>query len=247
MQMLSWPEFLQLIKSDVKMCGVPHINTSQDITKKAVELANEKGGYLILGFDRYTFQLPGCVFDSKWLNGILTQEIKPALNFEIVGFIRSNKRLFVVKIAEGEKKPYSAVGSSEVQTTTPAKILTLENIAPEFVQKRQEACLKYLEERADITNIQYRELNGVSYKTAHNELSDLVAKNQLVQVGQGRTTKYVLAKNGDYLPAKEVSLFGDALDGLVSINNDSTSITEIRRAQNISAEHMNDHLIKLNP
>lgn len=246
MQMLSWPEFLQLIKSDVKMCGVPLINTSQDITKKAVELANEKGGYLILGFDRYTFQLPGCVFDGKWLNGILTQEIKPALNFEIVGFIRSNKRLFVVKIAEGVKKPYLALDGSEVRTTTPAKALTLENIAPEFVQKRQEACLKYLEEHAAITNIQYRELNGVSYKTAHNELSDLVAKNQLVQIGQGRTTRYAPAKNGGYLPSKEVSLFGDALDGLVSLNNDSTSITEVRRAQNISAEHMGSHLIKLN-
>ncbi|GBR75907.1 hypothetical protein NO2_0535 [Candidatus Termititenax persephonae] len=244
MQMLSWAEFLSLINArDIKLCGVPRISTSQDITKKAIELANGEGGYLVLGFDRYTFQLYGCVFDSKWLNAILAQEIRPALNYEIMGFIRSNKRIFVVKIAEGTAKPYQALDGSDVKTAAPIKLSPEE--APEFVQKRQAVCLEYLKTNDGITNMQYRELNSVSYKTAHNELSALVEKKNLAQVGQGRTTKYVLAeKAAQYTQAEaHQSLFGDTLDTLVSLNSATVSVTDFRRAE--MGEHMDEHLTKL--
>ncbi|GBR77592.1 hypothetical protein RDn1_251 [Candidatus Termititenax dinenymphae] len=245
--MLSWQDFLGLINSrDVKLSGVPRVTTSQDITKKAVELANERGGQLILGFDRYSFQLYGCVFDAKWLDAILAQEITPPINYEIMGFIRSNKRIFVVKIAEGKEKPHKISEGSEVKPAVVVRTLktaALENISPEFVQKRQNACLEYLKTQHEITNMQYRDLNGVSYKTAHNELSELVARKLLAQVGQGRTTKYVPVQNAEQYAPREISLFGDTLDALVSINNETTSITEIRRSQIV--EHMDSHLTKL--
>ncbi|MDR1997415.1 MAG: hypothetical protein LBQ83_03740 [Candidatus Margulisbacteria bacterium] len=246
-QMLEWPKFLTLINSrDVAIHSVPQVSMSQDITKKAVELANKSGGYLTLGFDRYSLQLYGCNFDSKWLNAILANEIKPAICFEILGFIRNNKRIFVVKIEEGAHKPHSIFGGS-LFNVREKQARTTEDVSLDSVKKRQTRCLEYLDTHQDISNSQYRDINEVSYKTAHNELSDLVEKKILGAVGQGRNTKYILYKN---LPAytlerSEVNLFGETLDALIDLNRDSKSKTGLRKAQNI--ENMESHIIKNSP
>jgi len=243
-QMLEWPKFLTLINSKEELHSIPNITMSQDITKQAVALANNQGGHLILGFDRYSLQLCGCDFDGKWLNAILANEIKPAIEYDITGFIRNNKRLFVVKINEGKHKPYSIFGGSLInvkQTEKPVK--AEDDISQESVKKRQNRCLEYLKKHPDISNLLYRELNSVSYKTAHNELSDLTAKKILAQVGQARNTKYVLYKNLDNYKIKqsEINLFGETLDSLIDLNNQNKSYTEIRRTQ--SSPQMESHII----
>jgi predicted HTH transcriptional regulator len=245
-QMLDWPKFLTLLNSPgVKLHSLPVVSISQDITKKAVELANEQGGYLLLGFDRYNLSLTGCNFDSKWLNAILASEIKPAIDFEIIGFIRNNKRVFAVKVNEGTKKPHSIFGGSLIKIKqTEREIRLSDDVSLESVKKRQSRCLDYLDAHNDITNARYRELNAVSYKTAHNELSDLVDKKILAQAGQARNTKYLLYKNLDKYQTEEseVNLFGQTLDTLIDLNSDTKSRTEIRRSQN--NDHMESHLSK---
>jgi predicted HTH transcriptional regulator len=244
--MLDWPKFLTLINSpDVKLHSIPHVAISQDITKKAVELANEQGGYLLLGFDRYNLSLTGCNFDSKWLNAILASEIKPAIDFEIVGFIRNNKRIFAVKVNEGQHKPHGIFGGSLIRIRQAERdIRPADDVSLESVKKRQGRCLDYLDAHDDITNAQYRGLNAVSYKTAYNELSDLVDKKILAQVGQARNTKYLSYKNLNKYQTEEseVSLFGETLDTLINLNADNKSRTEIRRSQN--NEHMDSHIAR---
>ena len=243
--MLEWPKFLTLINSKEDLHTVPNVTMSQDITKRAIELANKQGGYLILGFDRYSLQLYGCEFDSKWLSAILANEIKPAIKYDITGFIRNNKRLFVVKIEEGKQKPYNIFGGSLINVKQAEKPIRAEDdISQESIKKRQARCLDYLEENSEIANSQYRELNSVSYKTAHNELSDLVSKKMLAQVGQARNTKYILQKNLDSYNVKqaEVNLFGETLDSLIDLNNQNETKTEMRRTKN--NERMKSHITR---
>ena len=65
--------------------------------------------------------------------------------------------------------------------------------------------LDYLQENEFIANAKYRELNAVSHKTAHNELSGLMSKGLVRQVGQGRTTRYTLISNEKYIEKGEGS------------------------------------------
>lgn len=245
-QMLEWSKFLSLINTPGEILySIPRINTSQDIVKKAADLANANGGYLLLGYDRFGPQLIGCTFDGKWLEAILSSEIKPAINYNIMGFIRNNKRLFAVKIEEGAKKPYSIHSTNSAPAVTKPEKKVEDDISQESVKRRQARCLDYLENNPDITNSKYREINEVSYKTAHNELSDLVDKKMLGQIGQARTTKYVLYKNLESAeipqPEEAPNLFGETLESFID-NQASLSRTEIRKTQN--AEQMENHFTR---
>jgi len=63
----------------------------------------------------------------------------------------------------------------------------------ESLNDRQRKALDYLRQQEFIKNKLYRELYGVSHKTAHYELIELVERGLLKQQGQGRSTHYVLA------------------------------------------------------
>jgi predicted HTH transcriptional regulator len=63
----------------------------------------------------------------------------------------------------------------------------------ESLNDRQLNALDYLKQQEFIKNKLYRELYGVSHKTAHYELIELVERGLLKQQGQGRSTHYVLA------------------------------------------------------
>lgn len=57
---------------------------------------------------------------------------------------------------------------------------------------RQRRLLSVLQTSTAVRNQVYREMFGISHKTAHIELTDLVNKGLLVQEGAGRSTRYVL-------------------------------------------------------
>ena len=59
---------------------------------------------------------------------------------------------------------------------------------------RQIETVSYLKQNPTIQNKIYRALYGVSHKTAHVELTDLVNRGEIVQRGMGRSTHYVTAK-----------------------------------------------------
>jgi ATP-dependent DNA helicase RecG len=56
---------------------------------------------------------------------------------------------------------------------------------------RQKKALNYLTQNGTITNREFRELFGVSHKTAHIELTNLVGKGILTIQGAGRSTSYI--------------------------------------------------------
>ncbi|MFC1617006.1 RNA-binding domain-containing protein [Candidatus Margulisiibacteriota bacterium] len=62
------------------------------------------------------------------------------------------------------------------------------------LNNRQEQAIKHVKNNQSIKNKEYRALFGVSHKTAHLELVELVSKGILVSQGSGRNTCYVLNK-----------------------------------------------------
>lgn len=60
------------------------------------------------------------------------------------------------------------------------------------LNKRQKLALEHLKKFPHIKNKEYRSLFGVSHKTAHIELVQLVSHGHLVSQGGGRNTHYVL-------------------------------------------------------
>jgi len=62
------------------------------------------------------------------------------------------------------------------------------------LNERQIKAVMWVKERGSITNREYRELNGVSNKTAYLELGDLVRHGVLMSKGTGKVLRYVLSK-----------------------------------------------------
>ncbi|MFC1771284.1 RNA-binding domain-containing protein [Candidatus Margulisiibacteriota bacterium] len=65
---------------------------------------------------------------------------------------------------------------------------------PDNLNQRQKDALEYIKQHDSIKNKKYRETFGISHKTAHLELADMVSKNYLQIQGSGRSTGYILAK-----------------------------------------------------
>ena len=59
---------------------------------------------------------------------------------------------------------------------------------------RQERALRFLKRRSVITNREYRELNKVSNFTAVTDFSSLETQGLVKRLGQGRSSRYVLAR-----------------------------------------------------
>lgn len=55
---------------------------------------------------------------------------------------------------------------------------------------RQQKAMQFVAQNQSIRNMEYRERFGISHKTAHIELTDLVTKGYLVVHGAGRSTHY---------------------------------------------------------
>lgn len=255
LETLAWPEFIRIINDPLKqVISVASVKNSLDITQHAIDFANGTGGVLVLGYDRLTMQLRGVTFDAKWLNAILVNECKPPLIFKLRELRKNSKQIFIVEVNEGIEKPYTTYTITPTDISTPvAPVKQISNT----VIEREQNCLDFLQKNSTITNSQYREINSVSHKTAHNELTDLIRKGLVIQVGQGRTTHYMLnteENREQYLSNKpkpeednteaQKNLFGSTIDALLKENTPNYSRTAIRLEEN--TEHMDEHKTLLN-
>ena len=94
---------------------------------------------------------------------------------------------------------------------------------------RQIEALDYVKTNKSIKNKDYRKLFGVSHKTAHIELVELVQSNNLKQSGSGRSTCYISSTDSSL--EKQTDQSNNILDELF---NDKNHITE-----SIYAEELN--------
>lgn len=251
LETLTWPEFIRIINDPIKkVITIATVKNSLDITKHAIDFANSSGGTLVLGYDRNNMQLRGVTFDAKWLNAVLVNECKPPLIFKLRELNKNSKQIFIVDVNEGIEKPYTTYTIAPIEVTTP---IAAAKQTSNTVIEREQNCLDFLQKNQEISNAQYRELNAVSHKTAHNELTDLIRKGLLLQIGQGRTTRYVMnseanrekyVNNAPVIPEPSLddtqkNLFGTTIDALLKDNTPNYSRTAIRTEED--TEHMDAH------
>jgi len=201
---MGWENFLTLINSkDIPVEFVSQIQNSQDITKRIVSLANSDGGNIIVGFDRQNYQLHGINFDLNWLKAAIFNECKPEITPVYHQLIRNGKQILILEIEEGLAKPYSVNEKSYIEVDNSIKELSsddatkLDSYRDMGISTREKKALEFIKKQGSLTNTNYRDINSVSHKTAHNELSRLNKMGLIHQIGTGRKTKYMLA-DGDF-------------------------------------------------
>lgn len=249
LESITWPELIRIINDPLKtVVCLATVKNSLDITPHAITFANATGGTMVLGYDRMNMQLRGMLFEAKWLNAILVNECKPPLIFKLRELRKNGKLIFIVDVNEGIEKPYTTYTIAPIGVNTE---LAAVKQTSNTVIEREQNCLDYLQKNSEIQNSQYRELNEVSHKTAHNELTDLIRKGLLLQIGQGRTTRYVMnteANREKYAPPLQTkgddsqsqkNLFGSTIDTLLKENTPNYSRTAIRTEA--ATEHMDAH------
>lgn len=105
-------------------------------------------------------------------------------SLQIIETQNQNEALVLIE-TESEN---DAVSNDVVSETGTQLKFDLSNTAQ--LSSRQSKMVQFLKNNGKIRNQEYRKLVGVSQKTAHMELMDLVHKGFLVQEGEGRTTLY---------------------------------------------------------
>jgi len=81
----------------------------------------------------------------------------------------------------------------EFRTILPRDVFTPEVLGRLGLNERQLKAVKYVKEKGQITNREYREITGFSDEGARKDLKDIVEKGVLVSQGEGRSVSYALA------------------------------------------------------
>lgn len=203
---VSWPDIVKLLQQGEgpTLEFIPKIKNSKDLTKVVIGFANAQGGIVVAGIDDKNGHLIGVDHDKDWAMQVCKTECEPAVSVQAGEMLRNQKRILVLQVKEGVNKPYRTIDGSvltrEGAETRQASAEEQKKLNPWGVgglNPRQKKAMQYVSENGSISNMQYREINEVSHKTAHIELTELVEKGVIRVEGQGRSTCYVLDANSD--------------------------------------------------
>lgn len=205
--MTNWEEIVELLEQGEgqSLEFEKSLPSEDDIARELVAFSNCDGGRLILGIDDKNKHFIGLEVDDgfkDWLIKIGQTRCKPHVNPLVELMDKSDKRLAVITIHEGDEKPYKTDDICYIRdgdTSRPAKEREEQEItspwAGKGLNKRQKRALDYVTEHGSISNKEYREMFSISHKTAHLELTMLSDNKILLCQGAGRSTRYILPPN----------------------------------------------------
>ncbi|MFH1428973.1 MAG: RNA-binding domain-containing protein [Candidatus Margulisiibacteriota bacterium] len=163
-------------------------------------LANTEGGKIVIGLDNANGHLIGCTHDRDWFLITAREYCSPSVNINISVIPRHEHNIIMLDIPEGDDKPYMVDDRCYVREENITRIAKSneEKIIKGYegnknINTRQKKALSYIQDHNVITNREYRDLFGVSHKTAHIELTDMVNQSMLEIHGSGRSTSYIMA------------------------------------------------------
>ena len=201
---MTWDEVLQLLgQGEGQLVEFDRqIPSEDDIAREIVAFANSDGGKVIYGIDDKNKHLTGVDIDDDLedkILGIGKNRCSPSIIPQVEIIDRDAQKIVVVKVAEGDEKPYKADDICYIRdgaTQRPAKENEEKEItnpwAGKGLNKRQLRAMQVITEHENITNREYRDAFSVSHKTAHLELTILVDKGLVLTQGSGRSTCYIL-------------------------------------------------------
>ena len=207
--MINWEEIVELLEQGEgqSLEFEKAIPPEDDVAREFVAFSNCDGGKFILGIDDKNKHFIGIEPDQdfvSWLSDIGETKCKPHVKPAVELFERSGKKIAVINIHEGDEKPYKTDDICYIRdgdVSRPAKEREEQEItspwAGKGLNKRQKRGLDYVSEHGSISNKEYREMFGISHKTAHLELTMLSDKKILLCQGAGRSTRYILPPNSE--------------------------------------------------
>ena len=198
---MSWDIVLDLLSkgSSQNLVFLTKINSENELALEIAALANCNGGKIVLGIDNTNGHLLGCDYDKDWILNVAKEFCSPPINVSVTTVPRHNRNIMLIDVPEGDDKPYmvdDVCYVRENKLTRIAKSDEEKNIkgyeGDKKINARQKKALGYVQEHATITNRAYRDQFGVSHKTAHIELTDMVEQDLFKVTGAGRNTSYIL-------------------------------------------------------
>lgn len=204
---MSWEEIVGLLEQGEGQSVEfeKQISGEDDVARELVAFTNSDGGKLIFGIDDKNKHFIGIDIDGSfkdWVMDIGKTRCKPAIKVDVDIMEKSDKKIAIVTVHEGEEKPYKTDDICyirDINTSRPANEEEEKAITNPWggkgLNKRQLRALQLITEHGSITNREFREAFGVSHKTAHLELTMLLDKRLLKSEGAGRSTCYILPQS----------------------------------------------------
>ncbi|MEK6556721.1 MAG: RNA-binding domain-containing protein [Candidatus Margulisiibacteriota bacterium] len=178
------------------------VGSAEELVKYCIAFLNQSGGKIIIGIDDKNNHLVGSNISRNFIDQAI-QKIDPAPSLSVDEVKRLDKTLLLITIPPGQSKPYSYRHKYYQRSGAENKRVNKEEIIRQgdttstsmsLLNTRQHRVLAYLKTHDHITNRVFRELYKVSHKTAHLELSELLAQCLITKFGQGRNTAYKSAE-----------------------------------------------------
>ena len=197
---MSWEKALELLKSgESEQLEFIHFLTDwEEVARQIVALSNGEGGRIIIGLDDKNKHLTGTDLSKDDIINISHDFCSPKILPHVEIITREGRNIVVINVPEGNIKPYSSKGTiyiREGKISRPARQEEEDFMKGPWqtagLNTRQKKALHYVSDNGSITNREYRSLLGVSHKTSHLELTELVKKKILASRGAGRSTKYI--------------------------------------------------------
>jgi predicted HTH transcriptional regulator len=265
---MNWQEFIAMIQTPSESTFfISNTHPIDMIGKRLSGLLNTDGGQLVIGYDKVNIHLTGYNAPDDWIDVFIQNEFNNTDLITPSFLFRSNKKILILDVsASPTPMPYQSqfyrLNQRQLSSFEPPTILstpTIESpplkpsvnspvkepmdataLVDHALNDRQIRALDHVKSTGAIKNKAYRELFGVSHKTAHLELAELVQSNHLSISGSGRSTCYI--------PFSDMALPTiPGPDQIQAMLNQSHQITEIMYANafNVDLAHAIQQLDQL--
>ena len=197
---MSWDIILDLIAKGEgqNLTILKGIESPTLLARHVSAFSNSSGGKIVIGLDNINGHLIGSPLSREWLVDVTQSYCSPPVEANITNIPRHDKNLWIIDIKEGDDKPYMVDDICYIREAKITRVAQSDEekvikgyVGDKNINARQKKALAYVQENTNITNRAYRDLFGISHKTAHIELTDMVAQDLLQVSGSGRSTSYI--------------------------------------------------------
>ncbi len=85
---------------------ISQVETEENLSPIIAALANTSGGRIIIGMDIKNLHLIGTTVTEPWVKSIVKKMCTPYIHLDIENFVKNNKHIVCITVAEGQRKPY---------------------------------------------------------------------------------------------------------------------------------------------
>ncbi|MFC1478713.1 RNA-binding domain-containing protein [Candidatus Margulisiibacteriota bacterium] len=242
---MSWNTILDLLAEGESqhLFFLTKVDSEIQLAQHIAAIANTEGGKIVIGLDNVNGHLIGCTHERDWFQNAAREYCSPSVDINISVIPRHEHNIVMLDIPEGDDKPYMVDDICYVREENVTRIAKSneEKMIKGYegdknINARQKKALSYIQDNNVITNREYRDLFGVSHKTAHIELTDMVNQSMLEVHGSGRSTSYIMAGE----PSPRQTAFIDNYQNEIKTEASQTPLEAIQPSEETNEDQAED-------